>query len=246
MSELYTTKQAAAALGVSEASVRRWSDAGVLPVTRVGRRRARRFAAADVRRFQVADTTRAGARLHDPDRPTSAGRIGLGPHDHVGTFYDSDIGRLRLSVPFLRDGLLAGARCFLVASQKVSDEYFHALSLEPGVEVESALTSGALVNRSGAGTTHQAAISAWEQLWWEAIGAGVSAIRVVGEMATYVGFPSNQEMLDYEVAFDSVAKRFPVATICQYDVREFDGKTILAAIKAHPDAFLTRMGEFLL
>jgi excisionase family DNA binding protein len=244
MTELYTTKEAADALGVSEASVRRWSDAGLLPVMRVGRRRARRFAAADLRRFQEADKTPAGARLRDSARASSAGR--LGPHDHVGTFYDSDIGRLRLSVPFLRDGLVAGERCFLVGSPKVSDEYFQALSLEPGVEVENVLTSGALVHRSGAGTTHQAAISAWEQLWWEAIGAGVSAIRVVGEMATYVGFPSNQEMLDYELAFDSVAKRFPVKTICQYDVREFDGKTILRAIKAHPDAFMARMGEFLL
>jgi hypothetical protein len=33
--------------------------------------------------------------------------------------------------------------------------------------------------------------------------------------------------------------------VCQYDVREFDGLTILKALKTHPDLFDFRLGAFL-
>jgi len=40
---LLTTREAATFLKVSEASIRRWTDSGLLPARRVGRRRARRL-----------------------------------------------------------------------------------------------------------------------------------------------------------------------------------------------------------
>src|SRR5258708_15140588 len=48
---LLNTREAARFLRVSEASIRRWSDAGLLVAQRVGRRRERRFAADDLRHF---------------------------------------------------------------------------------------------------------------------------------------------------------------------------------------------------
>jgi hypothetical protein len=68
---------------------------------------------------------------------------------------------------------------------------------------------------------------------------------VVGEMASYDGFASNQDMLDYEVAYDSLAKRLPVMTLCQYDVRHFDGNTVIGAMQAHPDLFTRRIADYL-
>jgi len=65
-------------------------------------------------------------------------------------------------------------------------------------------------------------------------------------MATYDGFSTVQEMLDYEVAYDSLAKRLPVMTLCQYDVRRFDGVTIMGALQAHPDLFSKRIADFLI
>ena len=52
-------------------------------------------------------------------------------------------------------------------------------------------------------------------------------------------------MLDYEMAYDSLAKRLPVMTLCQYDVRRFSGETITGALKAHPDLFSKRIADFL-
>jgi len=242
MSDLYTTKTAALLLGVSEASIRRWSDAGLLPVQRLGRRRARRFAEADLRRLQGRLSTPAAD--HAMAR-TPAGQPRVEVHDHFATFYDSDAGRLRLSVPFLRDGLAAGQRCFLVSSKTMADEYLQALRDENVTDVAGAIERGELVTRTGAGATSREAIAAWQDLWSQALRSGSSAIRVVGEMATYVGFSTAEEMLDYEVAYDSVCKRFPVMTLCQYDVRHFDGKTTFGALQAHPDLFDRRIADFL-
>jgi excisionase family DNA binding protein len=240
---IHTTTSAAAYLGVSEASVRRWADAGLLSVQRVGRRRARRFAEEDLRRWKASgrmDPTTGAANPPQASRPSQ-----VGAHDHLATFYDSDAGRLRLSLPFLRDGLLAGQRCFLVASEVVADEYVQALGLQRGVDVPAAVESGTLKIRSSVGSSARGATAAWERLWWEALGQGASAIRVVGEMATYEGFTDVGEMLDYEMAYDSLAKRLPVMTLCQYDVRRFSGETITGALKAHPDLFSKRIADFL-
>src|SRR5450759_4169316 len=50
---LLNTREAAHFLRVSEASIRRWSDSGLLPAQRVGRRRERRFAQSDLVKFHV-------------------------------------------------------------------------------------------------------------------------------------------------------------------------------------------------
>jgi hypothetical protein len=59
------------------------------------------------------------------------------------------------------------------------------------------------------------------------------------------GFVSIPKMMRYEVAFSTIATRFPSVTLCAYDVREFDGQTIFDAMKAHPDLFDLRLGSFL-
>jgi transcriptional repressor of dcmA and dcmR len=243
---LLSTKGAAAYLRVSEASVRRWSDAGLLGVRRVGRRRARRFAEADLRRFKAGDPKEVDLDAQLTDSPPGIGGARLGIHDHFATFYSSDAGRLRVSLPFLRDGLLAGQPCFLVASPTLRDEYFEALRGEGDVDLQAAIESGALVTLTGVGTSAGEAVTAWEEKLWRAVSRGAVAIRVVGEMATYDGFPSTRHMLDYEVAYDSLSRRLPLMTLCQYDVRKFDGPTIMGALQAHPDLYARRIADFLL
>ena len=227
MSELLSTRDAAQLLGVSEASVRRWSDAGLLPVQRLGRRGTRRFAEKDLRRFARGQG--------DPASETPRARPQLDVHDHLATFYSSESGRMRLSLPFLRAGLAEGDRCYLVGSDSMVGRYMKALDAG----------TGDLVTRSSVGSSARAAVAGWEELWLDALSTGFSGIRVVGEMATYEGFSEVEEMLDYEVGYDSLSKRFPVRTLCQYDVRQFDGKAILGALQAHPDLFPRRIADYL-
>jgi excisionase family DNA binding protein len=230
-----STRQAAERLGVSEASVRRWSDQGRLPVQRVGKRRERRFRPEDVE---------SASHVRAPELPRTAGQaaqVMLGGQAvdvpiHLAALYDSDAGRVRLTVPFLGDGLRAGQPCFLVAQGEELDSYLVALDAIPGVDVDRDLSSGLLTVVGGPGRTVAEALDFWEEKLWAATDRHAPVIRTVGEMVSArENFESEQEMLAYDAALNMTARRFPWAVICQYDVRKFSGPAILQAIRAHPD-----------
>jgi hypothetical protein len=49
---------------------------------------------------------------------------------------------------------------------------------------------------------------------------------------------SASRFAEYESAYDQfIVRRYPVATICAYDVRRFSGVDVLDALKAHRDTF---------
>src|SRR5689334_18900945 len=92
---MLNTKEAARFLRVSEASIRRWSDLGLLPGIRVGRRRERRFNESDL----VAFVER------QPSRNLATGSLNVGGTPlsvpaHLATLFSSDAGGMRLTVPF--------------------------------------------------------------------------------------------------------------------------------------------------
>jgi transcriptional repressor of dcmA and dcmR len=238
---MLNTKEAAQFLRVSEASIRRWSDAGLLPASRVGRRRERRFSESDLKRFlgESAEGRSIG-------KGVNVGGMLLPLHGHFACFYDSDPGRVRLTVPFLADGLRSGQPCFLAASGSVLEAYLEGLDSAQGVDLSSALAVGALMTLGGPGATLDDAVRFWETTMGRAVAGGPTLIRLVGEMhCVQEGFVSIPEMMRYEVAFSTIATRFPSVTLCAYDVREFDGQTIFDAMKAHPDLFDLRLGSFL-
>lgn len=245
MSErLLNTKEAAHFLRVSEASIRRWSDAGLLPVRRVGGRRERRFREADLVAYLGAGGPPA-AQAGRIQLEVNVGGIPLPVHSHLATFYNSDAGRLRLTIPFLADGIRSGQPCFLGASEDIVAAYTDALG-EQGIDVDEAIKRGLFVTVDGPGSTVEGALAFWEQSWWSALAGGQTVIRIVGEMgAERKLFTSEAEMMRYEVAFNNLAKRFPTVTLCQYDVREFDGETIFQVLRAHPDMYGLRLGSFL-
>ena len=89
---LLNTAEAAQFLRVSQASIRRWSDSGILVAQRVGRRRARRFSESDLQAFmQRPASTRAGMSS------VNAGGDAIAIPGHVATMYSSDAVGLRSS-----------------------------------------------------------------------------------------------------------------------------------------------------
>lgn len=226
---------------MSEASIRRWSDSGLLPAQRVGRRRERRFAQDELVRFlgQSNPTATEISRVN-------VGGVAVPLRTHIGPIYSTDAGRLRLTVPFLADGLRAGQPCYLVAAGEVLELYAKALSEEHSIDFAGVTESGRLVIIPGPGANVAEAISNWEQLFGKALANGPTVLRVAGEMASELSvFGSMVEMMAYEQAYEVMAKRFPVVTLCQYDAREFDGEIILRALKSHPDMFAQHLGGLL-
>lgn len=241
--KLLNTSEAAELLRVSQASIRRWSDSGLLPSRRVGGRRERRFDRADLERFLGQST---GERRDDSTSTVTLGGVSIPVRGHFAPIYSSDEGALRLTVPFLADGLRVGQTSFLAAQGAILKRYSTALASESGIDVDEAKKSGQLVILTWHGASAEEVIASWERLFAKALVARPAMLRVAGDMASERQmFSSEAEMMAYEEAYDRMARRYPLVTLCAYDARQFRGETILRMLKAHPDMFQQDLGLFL-
>ena len=234
--KLLSTREAARFLHVSEASLRRWTDAGLLPAGRVGVRKARRFKEADLIQFMQRQNGRrtkslaadGTLRLHGTAIPVGS---------HLASFYGSDEGRLHQSLQFLVDGLSADEPCLLFATPELHDRYARALR-EQQVDLKRAKERGTLSTLTLGRTTPEAFITRVEALLVEAMRRRSGPIRFVAEVtAGLKSTGSPKALLQQEQSLTSLVKRFPAVLLCMYDAREFDGPMILEALKLHYDTF---------
>lgn len=242
---LLNTKEAAHFLRVSEASIRRWSDSGLLPAQRVGRRRERRFVQSDLVGFLGQTSSHATPNAAAPSTVNVGGqRIPL--RSHLGPIYSTDAGSLRLSIPFLADGIRGGQHCFLVANDEALERYMTALAKEQDIDLAAAKDSGQLTIVGWPGATVADVIANWEGLFGRALAGGPTVLRIVGEMACEREmFASDADMMAYEEAYELMARRYPAVTLCQYDARAISGDLMLRVLKVHPDMYLQHLGGFL-
>ncbi|TMD20227.1 MAG: helix-turn-helix domain-containing protein [Chloroflexi bacterium] len=242
--KLLTTREASTFLRVSEASVRRWADAGILTASRVGRRRARRFREADLLQF-MQPGQRGPASAPGVPRAIVIQGMAVSLGSHLVSFYSSDAGRLRVGLPFLRDGLLSGQACLMYVTAPLRDHYLKALGGER-VDVDAAISTGLLTFMS----THRQSTAGWiaefERLVANALRDHPGPVRFLGETVTGLqNLGSVQELLTLEQQLGPVMRRLPVVMLCPYDVRTFDGLTIVEALKLHFDTYSYQLASFL-
>lgn len=232
--ELLTIEQAARFLSVSETSLRRWTNAGSLPCLRVGGRRERRFRREDLLAF--LEKQGAGAAAAAPPRQVRVGDLAMNVGTHLCGLYGSDLGGVKQAASFLADGLHPGSVCLLAAEPGVRDSVMaHLRAAVPSLREEMA--SGRLV-LSRYSATGRAQLEYWETQLIAATKKGAKSVRVVGDVSGLLRHISKQELIEYEESYEElIARRFPVVSLCQYDVRAFSSMAILNALKAHPDTF---------
>jgi transcriptional repressor of dcmA and dcmR len=218
LNELLDIAQAAAFLNVSETSLRRWTNSGQLRCLRVGRRRERRFRREDLLAFLE-------------DQPLA---VTLGAH--LCGLYSSDLGRVRLAVAFLLEGLNEGSVCFLVASPRTRDQILSSLrrnrpSLRIDIEAKRLLPS----THHATGRAQLRYFREWMDRW---ASEGVASFRVFGDMWAMPSKVGARALVDFESAFDrAIAQTYPVITMCSYDARKFAGVEVLNVLKGHRDTF---------
>jgi excisionase family DNA binding protein len=243
---LLTTREAATFLKVSEASIRRWTDSGILPASRVGRRRARRLRETDLRIFlQAGQGQHAGTVGASPPSTMTIQDVEVPLGSHLATFYTTDAGRLRLGLPLLRDGLLAGHTVLLRAIREVREFYFAALRDE-GIDVAEAIRGGQFMLFPEVPGPASEQVARIEALLTAAARKRPGPIRVLAEVLANVRtVGSLSEHLSVERQVGPLFKRFSVVVLCAYDVRAFDGVTVIEALKQHPDIFGNQVGYWL-
>ncbi|HEX2220810.1 MAG TPA: MEDS domain-containing protein [Gemmatimonadales bacterium] len=223
---LLDIEQAARFLNVSETSLRRWTNDGRLACLRVGRRRERRFRKADLLAFMEQEP----AGRSSPAHGAATGGI------HLCGLYSSDAGQVEQAVAFLLDGFRPDTVSYVLGSEELRGRVLAGLKRRyPAVLAD--LGPERLV------LSDYAASAAEQLLWWEtrmqeAVSAGATALRVVGDAGAFARAASRDELLQYEADYDArITRRFPVVTMCQYDAREFSGLAVLDTLKAHTDCF---------
>jgi excisionase family DNA binding protein len=238
--ELLDIGDAAGFLKVSETSLRRWTNGGVLPCLRVGRRRERRFRRGDLLAFMEQQPLRVTDADADPaiaSRPRSVEEsISLTLGSHLCAFYDSDLSRTTLAVRFVVDGLQEGSVVYLVASSRSIKHIVTSLK-QRRPTVERDISAGRLV-LSDYQKGWRAQVKDFELRLTAAANAGSQALRVFGDTWEMRKKVSAAGFAEYESAYDQfIARRFPVVTLCVYDVRRFSGVAVVGALKAHRDTF---------
>ena len=243
---LLTTREAATFLKVSEASIRRWTDSGLLPAHRVGRRRARRVREEDLRTFmEAAPVQGAGVSDAAPISTMVIQDVVVPMGAHLAAFYTTDAGRLRLALPLIRDGLLARQTVLLRATPDVREHLFAALRND-GVDPSEAIRGGRLMLYPEIPGSAAEQVARFEELLTAACRKRPGPIRLMADvLADVETVGSVAEHLVVEQQLGSLFKRFPVVTICAYDARAFDGVTVLEALKLHSDIFGPQVGYWL-
>jgi excisionase family DNA binding protein len=230
--ELLDIGQAAALLQVSEASLRRWTNAGRLRSFRIGGRRERRFRRDDLLSFLESRPAaeQAGA---PPDVAPRHGSPG-----HVCGVYSSDRVRTRQAARFLTDGLRASSSCFLVATSDVTARILAQLRRDvPTLHAD--LKSGRLELLQ-----YERTVSAQLAMLGERIEAaerrGTRSVRLVGDVTSgrLARLNPFDDVLAYEAEFDRFCRRNPqVAVLCLYDARSLSGVELAHTFQLHGDAF---------
>ena len=165
---------------------------------------------------------------------------------HIACFYTTDAGRLRIGLPFLRDGLLAGQSVVLLrATPDVREHYFAALRNE-GVDAAEAIEAGLLMLYPEVSGSAGDQVARFEQMLTAASRTRTGPIRILAEvLADVETLGSVAEHMVVEQRVNAVFKRFPVVTICAYDVRAFDAVTVIEALKLHTDSYGPQIGYWL-
>ena len=238
--QLFDISQAAEFLNVSETSLRRWTNSGRLHCLRVGQRRERRFRRADLLAF-MEDQPRHLARTDAYPAAVSTAlpfdeSLTLTHGCHLCALYSSDLGRVTLAVPFLLGGLQEGSMIFLVAPAQARKHILRYLK-EKWPLLERDISAGhLLLSDYNKGPRKQ--VKYFEAQLKDAVAAGAHSFRVFGDTWGMRRKVSADRFAEYEAAYDQfVSRRYPVITLCAYDVRRFSGVDVLNALKGHRDTF---------
>ena len=240
--ELLDIKQAAQFLGVSETSLRRWTNQGALAWLRVGRRRERRFRRADLVAF-MDDQPASGERPQGGHPGGTPGAqqvvvdgIPLPIGTHLSGLYGSNAGRIKLATGFLAGGLGPDSLCCLLTEAKGQEEILSRLGIDSDT-LRQEMKAGHLI-ATRYKSSPRAQLAYFEDTLSNAIAKGARSLRVVGDAIGLAKGIAPEELVDYEAEADQrIARRFPIVILCLYDTRFFSPTDILNALKGHRDGF---------
>lgn len=233
-SDLLDIHQAARFLQVSETSLRRWTNTGQLRCLRVGLRRERRFRRADLLAFMGGDSAEQRDAQAGAQATALIGGLEVAFGTHVCGLYDSDASLARIAGAFLCEAITNGGYCYVVGDH--AEAMLIEAALGDNADVALAREDGRLVRAPYADSPPEQ-LAWWESQFRQAQRGGARELRAVGAVKGFRGL-GQMPLPEYEASYDQhIARRFPVVSMCLYDVRTFGGGDLLQTLKCHHDSF---------
>ncbi len=222
MDSLLTVKQAAEFLQVSEMTIRRWSNAGLLPCYRIGRRRHRRFRLQDLQDYLargLSPAAEAGPAL-------GFGGWELPGASHLTHLYQDPEEGLALGAAYLKQGLESGESVLLVAQRERIEGFLGTLA---GLGLDRAPLGKRLHTSTGRDGPGEMA----EHIMAVAAGSR-GGFRLLGDMLWSRGRGWSLEMLrELEEATSARLVLAGRLFLCQYSLSRFSGREVMMAMETH-------------
>ncbi|MDW7773631.1 MAG: MEDS domain-containing protein [Desulfobulbaceae bacterium] len=141
MESLLTVKEAAAFFNVSEMTVRRWTNSGVLKCYRVGGKRERRFRMQDLHEFLNPESTETITQ--DGMVQLGTGGVAVPDGSHLSHLCLDDVEGQNVGISFLQQGLSNNETVMLVASRANLEKLVNRLELR-GIDIEKTVSRNLL------------------------------------------------------------------------------------------------------
>jgi len=155
--------------------------------------------------------------------------------------FDNETERREVIGKFLKSGIDAGEQVGYFADMMEPEEVRRWLAdmdidLPEGEKSESFTVAPAQSIYCPSGMfTPEAMLDTLRSCYNKAMDSGYTGARVSGEMSWALrGIPGSDRLVEYEALINEISETYPVTPICQYDVRRFDGGTIMNVLRVHP------------
>jgi len=221
---LLNVKQAAEFLNVSEMTIRRWTNQGLLNCYRVGKRQARRFKSRDLM-----------AWLERHPVATAADQLALGIRgvtvpdgSHVTHLSAQESESLEFAAAFVLEGLQTRETVCIVADEDKAGAIMNILA-EKTPHLERFSASGKLHLSPGLDSPERHA------QYLQALAAhAVGRLRVFGDMAwTFKKGWRTEDLAQLEKTVTSPKQARGCLFLCQYALDRFQGREIMMALETH-------------
>jgi hypothetical protein len=168
---------------------------------------------------------------------------GLDRSCHVCAFFHSKEEQYRVLMPFFKEGIERGDRCFHILDPKYHDEHVRRLSQE-GINVEDAQAKGLLDLR----TWNEAYVEGgrFDQERWLAKVLELldparrppgTLVRGFANMEWALeDFPGVQRLVEYETRLNYYLPRYvnTAPIVCTYDLTRFGADVVMDILRTHP------------
>jgi excisionase family DNA binding protein len=233
-----TIAEAAEFLHVSETSLRRWTNSGKLRCFRVGGRGERRFLVEDLLEFMVS-----GKTPPEPVAPESEHVADtVAQEQHICLFFRNQDEQWQMMRLYLVEHLGANVPVLYIQDGTPPERLKELLRAE-GLPVDDLIARG-LLEILPPGQAYlltgrfdaQRMLAFMEAAILRAMAAGHQRVFLTGEMTwSLPNAPGAEGMMTYEALLNPLVEKYPAVTIvCQYDLRRFDGPSVLDALLTHP------------